>query len=134
VAGSLKLELAQYRELAAFAQFGSDLDKATQAQLNRGQRLVEILKQPQFQPLGFGRQITIIFAGTNGYIDDLPIDQVRDFETELYKYLDAINPNLTKNIEEKKTLDDAIKADLKKTLDDFKKTFVSSRQAVGATA
>src|SRR3989440_5302069 len=94
VAGSLKLELAQYRELAAFAQFGSDLDKATQAQLNRGQRLVEILKQPQFQPLNFGRQIAIIFAGTNGYIDDLPIDQVRDFETDLYKYLDAINPNL----------------------------------------
>ena len=132
VAGSLKLELAQYRELAAFAQFGSDLDKATQAQLNRGQRLVEILKQPQFQPLNFGRQIAIIFAGTNGYIDDLPIDQVRDFETELYKYLDAINPKLEKSIEEKKTLDDAIKADLKKTLDDFKKTFVSSRQAVGA--
>jgi F-type H+/Na+-transporting ATPase subunit alpha len=126
VAGSLKLELAQYRELAAFAQFGSDLDKATQAQLNRGQRLVEILKQPQFQPLNFGRQITIIFAGTNGYIDDLPIDQVRDFETELYKYMESI--------EEKKTLDDALKADLKKTLDDFKKTFVSSRQAVGATA
>src|SRR5712671_2892306 len=134
VAGSLRLDLAQYRELAAFAQFGSDLDKATQAQLNRGQRLVEILKQPQYQPLGFGRQIAIIFAGTNGFLDDLPVDQVRDFETELYKYLDAINPNLTKNIEEKKTLDDSIKADLKKTLDDFKKTFVSSRQAVGATA
>jgi F-type H+-transporting ATPase subunit alpha len=134
VAGSLKLELAQYRELAAFAQFGSDLDKATQAQLNRGQRLVEILKQPQFQPLNFGKQIAIIFAGTNGYIDDLPIEQVRDFENELYKYMDAINPNLAKSIEEKKTLDDALKADLKKTLDDFKKTFVSSRQAVGATA
>jgi F-type H+-transporting ATPase subunit alpha len=134
VAGSLKLELAQYRELAAFAQFGSDLDKATQAQLNRGQRLVEILKQPQFQPLNFGRQIAIIFAGTNGYIDDLPIDQVRDFETELYKYMDAINPNLAKSIEEKKTLDDTIKADLKKTLDDFKKTFVSSRQAVAVGA
>ncbi|HXQ78550.1 MAG TPA: F0F1 ATP synthase subunit alpha [Gemmatimonadaceae bacterium] len=134
VAGSLKLELAQYRELAAFAQFGSDLDKATQAQLNRGQRLVEILKQPQFQPLNFGRQIAIIFAGTNGYIDDLPIEQVRDFETELYKYMDAINPNLAKSIEEKKTLDDTIKADLKKTLDDFKKTFVSSRQAVAVGA
>jgi len=96
VAGSLKLELAQYRELAAFAQFGSDLDKATQAQLNRGQRLVEILKQPQFQPLNFGKQIAIIFAGTNGYIDDLTIEQVRDFENELYKYMDAINPNLAK--------------------------------------
>jgi F-type H+/Na+-transporting ATPase subunit alpha len=134
VAGSLKLELAQYRELAAFAQFGSDLDKATQAQLNRGQRLVEILKQPQFQPLNFGKQIAIIFAGTNGYIDDLPIEQVRDFESELYKYMDAINPNLAKNIEEKKTLDDALKADMKKTLDDFKKTFVSSRQAVAVGA
>jgi F-type H+/Na+-transporting ATPase subunit alpha len=134
VAGSPKLELAQYRELAAFAQFGSDLDKATQAQLNRGQRLVEILKQPQFQPLNFGKQIAIIFAGTNGYIDDLPIEQVRDFENELYKYMDAINPNLAKNIEEKKTLDDALKADMKKTLDDFKKTFVSSRQAVAAGA
>src|SRR5207245_8667287 len=102
VGSTLKLELAQYRELAAFAQFGSDLDKATQAQLNRGQRLVEVLKQPQFQPLPFSKQVTIIYAGTNGYIDDLPIDQVRDFEAELYKYLDAINPKLTKNIEEKK--------------------------------
>src|SRR5437870_7042241 len=130
VAGSLKLDLAQYRELAAFAQFGSDLDKATQAQLNRGQRLVEVLKQNQFQPLNFGRQIAIIFAGTNGFIDDLPIDQVRDFETELYKYLDAINPNLTKNIEEKKMLDDAIKADLKNTLDDFKIGRASCRERV----
>src|SRR4051794_47580 len=134
VAGSLKLELAQYRELAAFAQFGSDLDKATQAQLNRGQRLVELLKQKQISPLNFGKQIAIIFAGTNGYIDDLPIEQVRDFENELYKYMDAINPNLAKSIEEKKTLDDALKADLKKTLDDFKKTFVSSRQAVAVGA
>src|SRR5881275_541652 len=134
VAGTLKLELAQYRELAAFAQFGSDLDKATQAQLNRGQRLTELLKQPQYQPMDVEKQVIVIFAGTNGYIDDLPVEQVRDFETELYKYLDAINPNLAKNIEEKKTLDDALKADMKKTLDDFKKTFVSSRQAVGATA
>ena len=86
VAGSLKLELAQYRELAAFAQFGSDLDKATQAQLNRGQRLVEVLKQKQFSPLPFSKQILIIFAGTNGFFDDLPVDQVRDFEAELYQY------------------------------------------------
>ena len=92
VAGSMKLELAQYRELAAFAQFGSDLDKATQAQLNRGQRLVEVLKQKQFSPLPFSKQILIIFAGTNGFFDDLPVDQVRDFEAELYKYVDATNP------------------------------------------
>src|SRR5579885_2317423 len=83
VAGSLKLELAQYRELAAFAQFGSDLDKATQAQLNRGQRLVEVLKQKQYSPLPFSKQILIIFAGTSGVLDDLPIEQVRDFEEEL---------------------------------------------------
>ena len=91
VAGTLKLELAQYRELAAFAQFGSDLDKATQAQLNRGQRLVELLKQNQFSPLPFSKQILIIFAGTGGFLDDMPVNQVRDFEQELYKYVDATN-------------------------------------------
>ena len=84
----LKLELAQYRELAAFAQFGSDLDKATQAQLNRGQRLVEVLKQEQYSPLPFSKQILIIFAGTSGFFDDLPVDQVRDFEAELYEFVD----------------------------------------------
>jgi F-type H+/Na+-transporting ATPase subunit alpha len=110
VAGSMKLELAQYRELAAFAQFGSDLDKATQAQLNRGQRLVEVLKQKQFSPLPFSKQILIIFAGTNGFFDDLPVDQVRDFEAELYKYVDATNPGLLRTIMEKKVLDDALKA------------------------
>ena len=89
VAGTLKLDLAQYRELAAFAQFGSDLDKATQAQLNRGQRLVEVLKQKQFSPLPFSKQILIILAGTDGFLDDLPVDQVRDFEKELYKYVDV---------------------------------------------
>ena len=92
VAGTLKLELAQYRELAAFAAFGSDLDKATQAQLNRGQRLVELLKQNQFSPLPFSKQILIIMAGTGGFLDDLPVAQVRDFEAELYKYVDATNP------------------------------------------
>src|SRR5471030_1649047 len=92
VAGSMKLELAQYRELAAFSQFGSDLDKATQGQLNRGSRLVEILKQDQYQPLPFSKQILIIFAGTNGFLDDLPVDKIREFEAELYKYVDTANP------------------------------------------
>ena len=82
VGATLKLELAQYRELAAFAQFGSDLDKATQAQLNRGQRLVEVLKQPQFQPLPVSKQILIIYAGTNGFLDDMPVEQVNDFREE----------------------------------------------------
>src|SRR5213082_1107815 len=112
VAGSLKLELAQYRELAAFAQFGSDLDKATQAQLSRGQRLVEVLKQLQYSPLPFSKQILVIFAGTSGALDDLPVEQVRDFEAELYRYVDTSNPGLLRTIMEKKTLDDALKAEM----------------------
>jgi F-type H+-transporting ATPase subunit alpha len=134
VAGSLKLELAQFRELAAFAQFGSDLDKATQAQLNRGKRLVEILKQDQYQPLPFSKQILIIFAGTNGYLDDLEVEKIRSFEAELYKYVDSMNPKLLDAIMEKKTIDDALKADIKKTLDEFKQRFVAEHQMAGAGA
>src|SRR5881392_1140791 len=98
VAGSLKLDLAQYRELAAFAQFGSDLDKATQAQLNRGARLVEILKQPQYQPLPVERQVAIIFAGTNGYLDPIGVPEVRAFESELYKFLETRHPQVLRGI------------------------------------
>jgi F-type H+-transporting ATPase subunit alpha len=134
VAGTLKLELAQYRELAAFAQFGSDLDKATQAQLNRGKRLVEILKQDQYQPLSFGKQIMIIFAGTNGYLDDLEVEHVRAFSEELNKYVESMNPKLLASIMEKKTIDDSIKADIEKTLKEFKQRFVSERQAEVAKA
>jgi F-type H+/Na+-transporting ATPase subunit alpha len=130
VAGSLKLELAQYRELAAFAQFGSDLDKATQAQLNRGQRLVELLKQKQFSPLPFSKQILIIFAGTGGFFDDLPVEQVREFEAELYKFVDATNPGLLRSIMEKKVLDDALKAEMSKVIKEFKEQFVAQHQAV----
>src|ERR1022692_2354408 len=130
VAGSLKLELAQYRELAAFAQFGSDLDKATQAQLNRGQRLVELLKQKQFSPLPFSKQILIIFAGTGGYFDDLPVEQVLEFEAELYKFVDATNPGLLRTIMEKKILDDALKAEMSKVIKEFKEQFVAQHQAV----
>jgi F-type H+-transporting ATPase subunit alpha len=130
VAGTLKLELAQYRELAAFAQFGSDLDKATQAQLNRGQRLVELLKQNQFSPLPFSKQILIIFAGTGGFLDDLPVNQVRDFEKELYEYVDATQGGLLRTIMEKKILDDALKAQLTDVIKQAKQQFVASRQAV----
>jgi F-type H+-transporting ATPase subunit alpha len=133
VAGTLKLELAQYRELAAFAQFGSDLDKATQAQLNRGQRLVELLKQPQFQPLPFSKQILVIFAGTNGYLDDLAVEDVRDFERDLYQYTDTMNPGLLKAIADKKVLDDDLKGQMKKLLDEFKQRFATEKQAA-ATA
>jgi F-type H+/Na+-transporting ATPase subunit alpha len=132
VAGSLKLELAQYRELAAFSQFGSDLDKATQAQLSRGQRLVEVLKQKQFSPLPFSKQILIIFAGTSGVLDDLPIEQVRDFEAELYRYVDATNPGLLRTIMDKKVLDDSIKAEMTKVIKECKEAFVQDLQAVGA--
>src|SRR5712691_484725 len=130
VAGSLKLDLAQYRELAAFAQFGSDLDKATQAQLNRGQRLVEVLKQNRFSPLPFSKQILIIFAGTSGFLDDLPVNQVRDFEKELYKYVDATNPGVLRTIMEKKILDDSLKAQLTELIKQAKQQFVSEREAV----
>src|ERR1041385_6554469 len=130
VAGSLKLDLAQYRELAAFAQFGSDLDKATQAQLNRGQRLVEILKQKQFPPLPFSKQILIIMAGTSGFLDDMPVDQVRDFEVELYKYVDSTNPGILRTIMEKKILDDQLKTQLQNVIKEAKQQFVAQREAV----
>ncbi len=128
VAGSLKLELAQFRELAAFAQFGSDLDKATQAQLNRGQRLVEILKQDQYSPLPFSKQILIIYSGTNGFLDDLPVEQCREFEKQLYTYADTMNPGLLKAIEEKKVLDDDLKSQMSKLVKEAKERFVSERQ------
>ena len=129
VAGSLKLELAQYRELAAFSQFGSDLDKATQQQLNRGQRLVEILKQKQFSPLPFSKQILIIFAGTSGYLDDMPVEQVQEFERELYKYVETTNPKLLQTIMEKKILDDGLKSEMHKVVKESKDQFVATRQA-----
>ena len=128
VAGSLRLDLAQYRDLAAFAQFGSDLDKATQAQLNRGQHLVEVLKQDQYQPLPFGKQVLILFAGTGGYLDDLPVEQVLEFESELYKYVETLNPGLLKGIEEKKTLDDQLKGEMVKVITELKDKFVNDRQ------
>jgi F-type H+/Na+-transporting ATPase subunit alpha len=130
VAGTLKLELAQYRELAAFAQFGSDLDKATQQQLNRGKRLVELLKQGQFSPLPFSKQILIIFAGTSGVLDDMPVEQVRDFEQDLYKYVETTNPGLLNTIMEKKILDDNLKAEMSRVIKEAKQQFVDSRQAV----
>jgi F-type H+/Na+-transporting ATPase subunit alpha len=134
VAGTLKLELAQYRELAAFAQFGSDLDKATQAQLNRGQRLVELLKQDQFSPLPFSKQILAIFAGTGGFLDDLPVDQVRSFEAELYKFVDTSNPGLLRTIMEKKILDDTLKREMTKVVSEAKRQFTASHETVAQAA
>jgi F-type H+-transporting ATPase subunit alpha len=131
VAGTLRLDLAQYRELAAFAQFGSDLDKATQAQLNRGARLVEILKQPQYAPLTVERQVAIIYAGTNGYLDNTPVGQVRAFEAELYKFLDTRYAQVLRGIAEKKQLDDQLKSALDGAVKEFASDF-ASRKATAA--
>jgi F-type H+-transporting ATPase subunit alpha len=129
VAGTLRLELAQYRELAAFAQFGSDLDKASQFQLNRGRRLTEILKQPQFQPLPVEKQIFILFAGTNGYLDDLPVEQCRPFEDELYRFLDNAYPGVLAELREKKRIDDELRARMHAVLKEFKERFVSEHRS-----
>ncbi len=123
VAGRLRLELAQYRELAAFAQFGSDLDKATQRQLARGARLTEILKQPQYQPLAVERQILIIYAGTNGFLDDLELSDLREFEDELYKFVETAHSDLAQEIREKKQLSDDIRGRLDQALNEFKERF-----------
>jgi F-type H+-transporting ATPase subunit alpha len=120
VAGTLRLDLAQFRELQAFAQFGSDLDKATQAQLARGQRLTEILKQPQYQPMDVEKQVLVIWAATNGYTDDIAVEDVRRFEGGLLKFVENSHPGLLAAIAEKKTLTDEIKGELKTVLEDFK--------------
>src|SRR5437868_2117102 len=120
VAGTLRLDLAQYLELAAFAQFGSDLDKATQAQLARGQRLMEVLKQPQYQPMDVEKQVLVIWTATNGYLDDVPVENVRRFEAELLRFVENSHPGLLQSIREKKSLTDDVTSDLKQALADFK--------------
>jgi F-type H+-transporting ATPase subunit alpha len=123
VAGTLRLELAQYREMAAFAQFGSDLDAATQRQLNRGARLVELLKQGQYQPLPVEKQILIIYAGTNGFVDDLPLNALKKYEQELYSFIDLKHPDIFSDILKKRELDGDLRAKLNQTLDEFKGVF-----------
>jgi F-type H+-transporting ATPase subunit alpha len=134
VAGSLRLELAQYRALAAFAQFGSDLDKASQQQLTRGSRLVELLKQGQFSPYPVEKQVMSIFAGVNGFIDDLPLDQVRPFEAEMLNYVETSQSAILNEIREKKAISDDLKATMLKVLKEFKERFVSQRGVKAAAA
>ncbi|PWU09768.1 MAG: F0F1 ATP synthase subunit alpha [Terriglobia bacterium] len=131
IAGSLRLQLAQYRALAAFAQFGSDLDKASIDQLNRGKHLVEILKQGQYQPLSLEKQITIIFAGMQGYLDDLPVEQCRKFEEELYRYVENADREIFHEIREKKALDDNLRTKLKTAIEEFKARFVAELSPAG---
>ena len=129
VAGSLRLDLAQYRELAAFAQFGSDLDKGTQAQLNRGRRLVEILKQAQYQPLSVEKQVIIIYAATKGFIDSVAIEDVGRYEESLYRFLETRHPGVLTGISEKKILDEDLKAAVESALKEFGQQFVGTTQA-----
>jgi F-type H+-transporting ATPase subunit alpha len=125
VAGTLRLSLAQYREMAAFAQFGSDLDKATQMQLARGARLVEILKQPQYKPLPFEKQVLIIYAANNGYVDDYQISVLRRYEQELYAFFDGRKSDILSELREKKAIDDDLKAKITAALDELKKEFTA---------
>lgn len=123
VAGRLKLDMASFRELAAFAQFGSDLDKATQSQLNRGRRMQEILKQPQYQPVSLEHQVITIFAGTNGYADEVPVENIRDWEVTLTKYFDTSHPDIVKDIVNERRITEANESKLREALVSFKATY-----------
>ncbi len=123
VAGSLRLDLAQFREMEAFAQFGSDLDKATLAQLERGRRLVEVLKQPQYKPLSVEKQVLLIFAGTNGYLDEYPVEAIARFESELYQFIESRHPEILAEIKEKKKISDEFSDQMTKVLDEFQNAF-----------
>ena len=129
VAGTLRLELAQFREMAAFAQFGSDLDKATQAQLARGERLTELLKQDQYQPLDVVQQVIIIFAGTQGIVDDLKVEELRAFEKGLYQFMDTAKSALVQRIATEKALSDDLRKDLLAALKDYKEKYLAEKLA-----
>jgi len=123
VAGSLKLDLAQYRELAAFTQFGSDLDEATRKQLERGERMVELLKQGQYVPMDVAKQVKIIWCGARGYLDDVPVDAIAKFETEFLAFCDENYPDIEHNLNKEKKITDALEAELKQAVEEFKQTF-----------
>jgi F-type H+-transporting ATPase subunit alpha len=129
VAGSLRLDMAQFRELEAFAQFGSDLDKATQRQINRGRRLVEILKQPQYVPMPAEKQVMILFAGTFGYLDDVPVESVAEYEKQMLEFAGTKHPEVLKEIKEKGIISDELEGKIKQVLDQFKGTFQPASQA-----
>ncbi|HET9399844.1 MAG TPA: F0F1 ATP synthase subunit alpha [Candidatus Acidoferrales bacterium] len=129
VAGSLRLDMAQYRELAAFAQFGSELDKVTQAQLSRGQRLTEVLKQEQYAPLPIEKQVLIIFVGTNRFLDDIDLADCRRFERELYQFMDTNYSGILARLAEKKAIDDQLKQEMSDAIKAFKEKFTSSKKA-----
>jgi F-type H+-transporting ATPase subunit alpha len=123
VAGMLRLDLAQYRELEAFAQLGTELDKATQAQIERGRRMTELLKQPRYVPMPVEKQIAVIFAGTRGFLDDVPVEKVRQFEEGLLKFLEGNYPQILTDIKEKKVLSEELEKELEKAIKEFKEAF-----------
>jgi F-type H+-transporting ATPase subunit alpha len=125
VAGTLKLDLAQFRELAAFAQFGSDLDKSTQAQLDRGVRLVELLKQPQYQPMSLGQEIVVLFAGTRGFIDKIDVEKVQIYEKQLLSFVESKHSDILKEIEDKKIISPELEKKMKDALTAFDAVFVA---------
>jgi len=122
VVRGLRADIAQYRELAAFAQFGSDLDKATQQQLRRGEKTIEVMKQPQYQPLSLVKEVVIIFAVTNGYLDDVPTAKVKDFERDLFRFMETQYRELADTISKEKKFDKEIEAKAKAMIEEFKKT------------
>jgi F-type H+-transporting ATPase subunit alpha len=128
VAGTLRLDMAQFRELEAFAAFGSDLDKATQRQLTRGQRLVEILKQPQYKPLSMQKQVSILYAGTRGFLDELPIDSLGQYEEGLYSFIEQKYPQIFKDLDEKKAIDNALDETMKKAFGEYTQDFKATLQ------
>ncbi len=134
VGATLKLDLAQYRELAAFAQFGSDLDKATLNQLNRGQRLTELLKQPQFQPLSMEKQVVILYAGTNGFLDDVKVEYVGAFENGLYPYMESVQSAILNEIATKKALNDDLKKKLNAAIAEYKQNFFADTPEANVAA
>ena len=128
VAGTLRLDLAQFRELAAFAQFSSDLDKSTQDQLNRGRRLVEVLKQGQYEPLAVEKQVLIVYAGTNGFLDGVPGEQVREYEIELYQFVEGREPSLFVDLAAQARIDADLKLRIETLLGEFTKQFVDAHK------
>ncbi len=132
VAGTLRIDLAQFRELEAFAQFGSDLDKATQNQLNRGRRLVEILKQPQYQPLSVEKQVLILFAGANGYLDGIEESDVAAYEQQLYEFFEVRHAEIIQTLNEQKKMDDELRATITRAVEEFTTQFVEARKGAAA--
>src|SRR3989441_4391432 len=134
VTGSLKLDLGQYRELAAFAQFGSDLDKTTLQQLRRGERLGHVLKQPQYQPVPVEKEIVIIFSGTAGYLDDVPKEKVMDFERDLYRYMDSVGKKVGERLLKEKKWTPEIEKDVRAMIEEFKKAHAYGEQKTSGGA